>query len=145
MTIYRNKEYEYIDTSWFGYELNVKDNAMNNILFAMQEEKISHVNTIFWFIGYTIVRATLFLQEEAKLIESLVMYNHGANVWDNVIVIYKGLKITLNKDYIIDAIRWSNLDNIKIMPVYLFEKLPYDSYYRISDEVRLCNVNQYSD
>ncbi|CAG8566931.1 27943_t:CDS:1, partial [Gigaspora margarita] len=138
--IYSNKKYKFIDTPGFD-DSNVKvddENTKLNILFEMQKDNVTFVNTIFWFVKNDI-RSNGSIKKQAKFINDLAM-NSKSNVWGNTIIIFKGYEDQLNKDPIKEAIRVAN-DNISplaepsILPVYLYEELhPHSPYRDLSDE-----------
>ncbi|CAG8769334.1 32856_t:CDS:1, partial [Racocetra persica] len=150
--IYKNEEYRYIDTPGFN-DSNVTakdDNTKLNILFKMQEENINFVHTIFWFVKCDI-KVTQSLKKQAKFINDLAI-NSKSNVWDNTIIIFKGIKENLIEDPIKEAIREANNNNNllvepPILPVYLYEKLQPDSIVHmlnLTDEI-LCDFGIYKD
>ncbi|CAG8563821.1 11104_t:CDS:2, partial [Ambispora leptoticha] len=119
------KNYNYIDTPGFDDSDHVTDDdIIINITSTMQKNKITHIHTLFWFVGE--LKATSSLKKQAKFIEDLAM-NNTNNVWNNVIVVFKGLNVEFKKNAIIGAITEINnnadITKIHMMPVYLYEEV----------------------
>jgi hypothetical protein len=77
-----------------------------NILSKMQEENITEVHTVFWFVHYD-SKANQSLQKQAEFIKTLALnkMNKMNNIWDNVIVVYKGFEESFDKTAIKDAVK----------------------------------------
>ncbi|RHZ79038.1 hypothetical protein Glove_152g95 [Diversispora epigaea] len=148
--IYKNEKYKYIDTPGFDDSENVDDEeTINGIVSMMHKEKITELNILLWFVSES-DKATNSLQKQAKFIEELAMYNKK-NVWDNVIVIFKGHYNQFRKasESIKGAIKKnnqsSNLDKLKVFPVWLYDALPDDSPDRNKSDEELREGGIYSN
>ncbi len=107
--IYRNEKYVFIDTPGFDdTDVKVEDKVTNiNILSKLQEENITELHTVFWFVHYD-SKAKQSLQKEAEFIETLARSKTN-NIWNNVIVVYKGIGENFDKTVIKDVIKKVNV------------------------------------
>ncbi|CAG8576726.1 8551_t:CDS:2, partial [Ambispora leptoticha] len=148
VTIHKCGNYNYIDTPGFDDSDRVTDDyTIINIVSTMQKNKITDIHTLFWFVNED--TSTTSLQNQAKFIDGLGMSNTN-NVWNNVIVVYKGLNVLFKKNAIIGAITEINnnadITKIHMMPVYLYEavnpeeKSEYENIKGIYKKEELLNV-----
>ncbi|RHZ58307.1 hypothetical protein Glove_374g42 [Diversispora epigaea] len=86
---------KYVDTPGFddSNEGKADSETARVILRTMQNEGITNLTTILWFVVPDI-RALGSFHRQARFIDTLAQYYDG-NVWDNVIIVHKGQKILL--------------------------------------------------
>ncbi|CAG8480041.1 8764_t:CDS:2 [Ambispora leptoticha] len=137
VTIHQCGEYEYIDTPGFD------DETFINIIATMQKKNVNKLHTLFWFVGES-YKTTDTLQNQAKFIEALAKDNTN-NVWENVIVIYKGTYNTFNKDVIQGAIEEDKKNSVPILPVFLYDEFPLNSPIRKQSDEELRELGIYKE
>ncbi|CAG8657817.1 9932_t:CDS:2, partial [Paraglomus brasilianum] len=93
VTVYKIKDGIYIDTPGFDdSDVNKHDDeTARSIIHVMVEAKVPQITTILWFVTPQ-TRALGSLQRQARFIETIAE-NFDKNVWDNTIIVTKGLQI----------------------------------------------------
>ncbi|RUP44008.1 hypothetical protein BC936DRAFT_150080 [Jimgerdemannia flammicorona] len=151
-----DNRFVYIDTPGFNDSNPDKadQDTARSILITMRDAqpRIEWVHTILWFVDTT-DRAKATFQRQAGLIRDLASYHNG-NVWDNVIVVIKGLEID---DQCVNAIktacypgaqRGTNHDiliNLGVFKVWLYDRLPERSVYRRLNPDERANCGIYTN
>ncbi|CAG8688456.1 14709_t:CDS:2 [Cetraspora pellucida] len=141
--VHESDNYVYIDTPGFddSDEHVIDEDTEKHILHTMRKHGIINLTTILWFV-INDYRATQSYKRQARFIESLARYHKG-NVWDNTIIVVKGISIDLNQtigpvaaaseilgELKTQTINENPLANIGIFPIFLFEQLSEKSPWR---------------